>query len=100
MFGFKIKIDNRVIQPAVNNGVVVITIDTKRGLFIRGRDLEAGIDLDWGLNELSPKEKITVTPSETNNIDTASVTKRIDRNLLIEEYYFLKKFLTEKGVIK
>jgi hypothetical protein len=98
MKGFKIEINNKKIDAAVNRGVIVVTVDKRIG--ITGIDSAAGLSIDWGHDVLDINDKIRITASDIVACSPPVCMKPVDRQELLAEYHRLKKMLIEEGVLK
>ncbi|MDR2954692.1 MAG: hypothetical protein LBV43_06395 [Prevotella sp.] len=99
MKGFKIEINNKKIDAAVYNGVILVVVEKAIG--ITGTDRALGLSVDWGYYMLNHGDKIRITASSNIETNTPPIsTKPLSRQELLAEYYNLKKILIKEGVLK
>jgi hypothetical protein len=97
--GYKIVLESSEIRPGVICGVIVISIDSKRGLSISGVDYEKGSIVEWAIPEWQQNKKIAITACEFDEGSHTFKETKIERCKLIEEYCQLKEFLQKEGII-
>lgn len=105
MKGFKINIRNKYLCPTVGDGVVLLTFDLEKGIYIGGLDLQLGEELKWKGTNFNMNEKIIIFPIETDQdnseIERSPLVSKnsIDRAKLLAEYNELKVILAKKGLL-